>query len=108
MTFTLESPAEALAPPLQALADEKRLRILESLRQGERCVCRLNEALNLPQPLLSHHLRVLRKSGLIVGRREGRWVYYSLVPERLAELEGFLSTLRQDAESARGEADECA
>lgn len=76
-----------LARAFQALADEKRVRVLELLGEGERCVCELAETLDVSQPLLSFHLRTLREAGLISDRRRGRWVYYSLVPEAIAELE---------------------
>jgi len=96
-----------LAPRLQALADPNRLRILEVLRRGERCVCRLEELLGMDQPLLSHHLRVLREAGLVSGRREGRWVHYSIVPEALSALEAFLFELRMEAATAIPGSDRC-
>lgn len=67
----------------KALGDEKRLRILSLLRQGERCACVLLEHLNLSQPTLSqptlsHHMKILCDAQLVTGRKEGKWVYYSL------------------------------
>ncbi len=64
---------------LKGLADPVRLRLL-SLLTGDRevCVCHLHEALELPQPTVSRHLAYLRKCGLVVGRKEGLWVYYRL------------------------------
>jgi ArsR family transcriptional regulator len=79
---------------LQALAEEKRLRILETLGAGEACVCELQEALGMTQSLLSHHLRVLREAGLVEDRRDGRWIYYSLMREALREAEEGLASLR--------------
>jgi len=79
---------------LQALADEKRLRILDALREGEACVCELQETLDLAQSLLSHHLRVLREAGLVRDRRDGRWMHYSVVREALIEAEAGLAELR--------------
>lgn len=90
------SPATALRA-LQALADENRLRIVEALRDGERCVCKLQEDLGLGQSLLSHHLRALRESGLVLDRKEGRWVHYSLSDATVEELESYLRGLREDA-----------
>ena len=55
----------------KALGDEKRLRILSLLRQGERCACVLLEDLNLSQPTLSHHMKILCDANLVTGRREG-------------------------------------
>jgi ArsR family transcriptional regulator len=53
---------------------------------GEVCVCDFVDPLNRSQPTVSHHLKVLGDAGLVVGDRRGKWVWYSLVPERLASL----------------------
>jgi len=68
-----------------ALSDETRLAILEMLRDGERCVCELQDELDAAQSRLSFHLRVLKEAGLVTDRREGRWSYYSIVPGALGE-----------------------
>jgi ArsR family transcriptional regulator len=63
----------------KAFADPVRLRLLNLLADDrEVCVCHLHEALELPQPTVSRHLAYLRKSGLVVGRKEGLWVHYRL------------------------------
>jgi ArsR family transcriptional regulator, arsenate/arsenite/antimonite-responsive transcriptional repressor len=68
---------EAAAGLLKAFADPVRLRLLNLLAPDrEVCVCHLHEALALPQPTVSRHLAYLRKNGLVVGRKEGLWVYY--------------------------------
>jgi len=69
-----------------ALSDETRLGILEKLRGGEQCVCDLQDDLDAAQSRLSFHLRVLKDAGVVSDRREGRWSYYSIVPEALAEV----------------------
>lgn len=69
-----------------ALSDSTRLSILEMLRGGERCVCDLQDELEAAQSRLSFHLRVLKDAGLVTDRREGRWSYYSIVPDALAEV----------------------
>jgi DNA-binding transcriptional ArsR family regulator len=69
----------------KALSDEKRLRILKLLRVKEMCVCELMIALQLTQPNLSHHLRILENNGIIGSRREGKWVYYSLANSRVID-----------------------
>jgi ArsR family transcriptional regulator len=69
-----------------ALSDDTRLAILDMLRNGERCVCDLMADLGAAQSRLSFHLRVLREAGLVTDRKEGRWSYYSIVPEALAEV----------------------
>jgi ArsR family transcriptional regulator len=70
----------------QALSDPTRLAILTMLRSGERCVCELQDTLDAAQSRLSFHLRVLKDAGLVTDRKEGRWSYYSITPEALAEV----------------------
>ena len=77
-----------------ALSDETRLGILEMLRGGERCVCELTDALDAAQSRLSFHLRVLKDAGLVTDRREGRWSYYTLSDEAVAEAERAAAALR--------------
>ena len=79
------SERRRLARTAGALSDETRLRILERLSAGERCVCELTGALGSAQSRLSFHLKVLREAGLVTARREGRWMYYALDPEALAD-----------------------
>lgn len=62
----------------KAFCDESRLRILELLRSGERCACVLLRDLDISQPTLSHHMKILCESGVVVGRKEGKWTYYSI------------------------------
>jgi ArsR family transcriptional regulator len=69
-----------------ALSDATRLAILEMLRGGERCVCDLQADLDAAQSKLSFHLKVLKDAGLVTDRREGRWSYYEIVPQALAEV----------------------
>lgn len=85
---------DRLARQLKALSDPSRLRILDRLRSGERCVCDLQDALDTGQSLLSFHLKTLKDAGLVIDRREGRWAHYRLNTAALAELEGFLGSLR--------------
>jgi len=83
-----------------ALSDETRLGLLERLKGGEHCVCELTDALKAAQSRLSFHLRVLKEAGLILDRREGRWMYYSINPDAIEELEAVVDTLKQAAKSA--------
>lgn len=69
-----------------ALSDPTRLSILERLRFGERCVCDMTDALETGQSRLSFHLKVLKDAGLVTDRREGRWMYYMLNQEALAQM----------------------
>ena len=66
----------------RAFSDRTRLRILNLLRPGELCVCDLVRALDLPQPKVSRHLAYLRRTGLVTGRKDGLWTYYTLAPAR--------------------------
>lgn len=66
------------AAKFQVLADPLRLKIIILLREGEKCVCELVEALGKKQPLMSYHLKVMNEVGLIQRRNEGTWSYYSL------------------------------
>ena len=68
-----------------ALSDSTRLAALEMLRSGEKCVCELQDELDVAQSKLSFHLRVLKEAGLVEDRKEGRWSYYTVIPEALAE-----------------------
>jgi ArsR family transcriptional regulator, arsenate/arsenite/antimonite-responsive transcriptional repressor len=62
----------------KAMADQTRLRILALLAGGEVCVCDIHETLRIPQPRASRHLAYLRRTGLVLDRKEGLWVYYRL------------------------------
>ena len=68
----------------RALGDETRLRILEHLGSGERSVSDLMVLVDIGQSLMSHHLRILREAGLVLGHRDGRWIHYSLAEPALA------------------------
>ncbi len=76
-----------------ALSDETRLEILGMLRDGERCVCDLQDGLDAAQSRLSFHLKVLKAAGLVSDRREGRWAYYTLVPDAFAEAHDLVRSL---------------
>jgi ArsR family transcriptional regulator len=75
----------------RALSDETRMQIMHMLVGKERCVCELADALSVSQPLLSHHLKTLRESGLVQVRRSGRWMHYSLDADALDEAAGALA-----------------
>ena len=84
-----------------ALSEPTRLRILEQLKDGEQCVCELNERFKTGQSRLSFHLRVLKEAGLIKDRPEGRWMYYSLNVEAIKELASFVNTLQDSRRPSR-------
>jgi ArsR family transcriptional regulator len=81
--------AEQVAPLLKALADPVRLRLMSlvaSHQGGEACVCDLNDAFDLSQPTISHHMKVLHDAGLVDRDKRGVWVYYRARPQALAAL----------------------
>lgn len=94
-------PVKPLVAAARAFSDPTRTRILLALRDGELCVCELSDALEVTQSTLSTHLQVIRASGLVGTRREGRWSYYFLseagtpVVDALARL--FAPALARDA-----------
>ena len=63
---------------MKALTDENRLAIMLALQHGEKCGYDLLEELNISQPTLSHHMKILANSGLVDYYKEGRWIYYSI------------------------------
>jgi ArsR family transcriptional regulator len=81
--------ADRIAPLLKALADPARLRLLSLVAShdgGEACVCDLNDAFDLSQPTISHHLKVLHEAGLLDRDKRGIWVYYRARTEAMAAL----------------------
>ena len=69
---------EEQARLFKAFSDEKRLRILELLRGGEKCACVLLEQLDLGQSGLSYHMKILVESGVVESRQEGKWTHYKI------------------------------
>lgn len=68
----------------KAFCDENRIRILKMLTSGEKCACKMLEELNISQPTLSHHMKILCDSGVVLGRKEGKWMHYSISGEGAA------------------------
>ena len=87
-----ESDAEPLARAFAALGDPVRLRLLSLIAAaGECCSCELEEPLARSQPTISHHTKALADAGLITGEKRGRWMWWTVVPERLDELRALLT-----------------
>lgn len=85
--------ATQLAGQLKALSDPVRLRLLSVVAShtgGEACVCDLSIGIELTQPTISHHLKVLKTAGLLDSERRGSWVYYRVIPEALQQLSQLL------------------
>ena len=88
--------AQRRALVFKALADPNRLRLLSIVKagdSGEACVCDLTEPLDLGQPTVSHHLKILVEAGLLHREKRGTWAYYSLVPGALEQTAGLLASL---------------
>ena len=62
----------------KALGDTNRLQIVQMLVDGEKCACKLLEEINVTQPTLSHHMKILCDAEIVVGRKEGKWTHYSI------------------------------
>jgi ArsR family transcriptional regulator len=91
-----QDDAEHIAPLLKALADPARLRLLSlvaSHEGGEACVCDLNDAFDLSQPTISHHLKVLHEAGLLDREKRGIWVYYRASTEAMAALGALIGSV---------------
>lgn len=72
---------QKIAKVFKAFCDEQRIKILQLLSSGEKCACKLLEEINITQPTLSHHMKILCDSGIVRGRKEGKWMYYSISSE---------------------------
>jgi ArsR family transcriptional regulator len=97
--------AEQVAPMLKALAEPVRLRLMSLIAShpgGEACVCDLNEAFDLSQPTISHHLKVLHEAGLLGRDKRGVWVYYSARTEALASLGALIGDPPRHPEDPKG------
>ncbi|MBF6270747.1 ArsR/SmtB family transcription factor [Nocardia farcinica] len=97
--LTAQAAAD-LAGVFKALSDPVRLRLLSvvaSRANQEACVCDLSEGIDVSQPTISHHLKVLREAGLLTSERRASWVYYRVVPEALQRLSHVLLVNSGDA-----------
>jgi ArsR family transcriptional regulator len=91
-----EQQAAQVAPLLKALADPVRLRLMSmvlSHEGGEACVCDLNDAFDLSQPTISHHLKVLHEAGLLDREKRGVWVYYRARPDAMSAMVSLFETV---------------
>ena len=83
----------------KALSDANRLMIVDMLSCGELCACVILEKFNITQPTLSHHMKTLCDCGLVSGRKEGKWTYYSLNDETAKKLKAFLEEITTTKEN---------
>ena len=77
----------------KALSDANRIMIIDMLSHGELCACVILAKFNITQPTLSYHMKMLCECGLVIGRKQGKWIYYSLNPELMRRLRDFLDEL---------------
>ena len=82
----------------KAFCDENRIRILNLLSTGEKCACKLLEELNITQPTLSHHMKILCDSGIVVGRKEGKWTHYSISDKGVEKAKKYLDVITRTDE----------
>lgn len=81
------------ATVFRAFSDVKRIQIIEMLRRGERCACEILAELEISQPTLSHHMKILCDSGIVLPRKEGKWTHYSISPEGVRNAGSLLKEL---------------
>ena len=77
----------------KALGDSNRLQIVQMLSDGEKCGCKLLEAFEITQPTLSHHMKILCDAGIVTGRKDGKWTYYSFNQEGIANARSILQQI---------------
>lgn len=87
-----------IAVIFKAFCDENRIRILNLLTTGEKCACKLLEELNITQPTLSHHMKILCDSGVVVGRKEGKWTHYSISANGVDKAKKYLDVITRTDE----------
>ena len=74
----MEQECAQIIKLFKALGDENRIQILRLLQGGEKCGCQLLEEMSISQSTLSHHMKILCDVGIVLSRKEGKWMYYSI------------------------------
>ena len=103
----MELDAGRAAVIFKAFCDENRVKILQMLKSGEKCACKLLEEMNITQPTLSHHMKILCDSGIVEGRREGKWMYYSISEAGVAAARQYFEELTNAADTKSACCGEC-
>ncbi len=98
---------EQRAWELKSLSDPNRLVIIDYLKDGERCACKVLEQLKISQPTLSHHMRILCEANLVNCRREGKWIHYSLNRVKFQELSELMGCFGAEKEDKKDQVDCC-
>lgn len=91
----MKQDAKRTAVIFKAFCDENRIKILQLLQSGEKCACKLLEELNITQPTLSHHMKILCDSGIVKSRKEGKWMHYSISQSGISNAQEYLDSLRK-------------
>lgn len=81
---------ENIVSVLKALGDDTRAKIFKMLKSGELCACKILEGLNITQPTLSHHMKILCGCGLVIARKDWKWTHYSIDKNKLESLKSWL------------------
>lgn len=95
----MKTKYEQAASVFKALSDPNRLAIIDMIKYEERCACKLLEELNITQPTLSHHMKILCDASLVNSRREGRWMHYSINSQFFGEAKKLLIEFFSDLEN---------
>ena len=90
----MELTDRQIATIFKALCDENRIKIIRALQHGEKCACHLLEEINVTQPTLSHHMKVLCECGLISTRTEAKWSHYSLNCDQWTTFRDYIESIR--------------
>ncbi|MBP0956069.1 MAG: winged helix-turn-helix transcriptional regulator [Oscillospiraceae bacterium] len=99
----MEQDAVKTAVIFKAFCDENRIKILQLLQGGEKCACMLLDEMNITQPTLSHHMKILCDSGIVRGRKEGKWMHYSISEAGIECAEKYLNSLKNSREDNNNE-----
>lgn len=94
----MENKYTQTAQIFKAFCDENRIKILEMLKSGEMCACKLLEKLNVTQPTLSHHMKILCDAGIVEGRKEGKWTHYKISAKGMENAVSKLNSLLTETE----------
>ena len=89
----MEYTERELALIFKAMSDEKRIHILRLLRNGEKCACHLLEELDISQPTLSHHMKILCDAGIVIARKDGKWMHYTICCETVKKIRGLMQKI---------------
>lgn len=96
----MEKNFETYAKFMKALSDETRVKIFSMLSKGELCACKLLEEFHITQPTLSYHMKALIESGLVNGRKDGKWMRYTIDSQAFGLLKSFFGDIDADLKSS--------